>query len=73
MMHVSYPCTAINAWTRIRDALKQQGMAGIVPTNPKLDRSIWQFETRIDGMSPQQELALLVMFVDDEEIDIRPA
>lgn len=57
MLHVSYPCTAIDAWLRIRDALEQVGMASILPADPVLKRSAWRFETRIEGLPATTELS----------------
>ncbi|CAB3972608.1 hypothetical protein BLA3211_07054 [Burkholderia aenigmatica] len=69
MLYVSYPCTAIDAWTRIRDELELQGMASVVPIDPVLDRSTWRFETRIDGLPAKTELALTLKFNSGKDVE----
>ncbi|MFX1670843.1 hypothetical protein PWR63_00790 [Paraburkholderia sp. A2WS-5] len=68
MLRFTYPCTTVDAWSRIIDALDFHRMAGVVPSDPILDRSTWRFETRIQRLTSAQEMLLAIKFSCDKDI-----
>lgn len=75
MLVCSYPCTATDAWSRIIDALKRHGTAGVVPSDPVrgVTRNAWTFQTTIEGLTANQELLLVLKFSTDRDLTVQLA